>query len=137
MDVTLCTASILHLCSISMDRYYAIVNQPLLYNQRITNTRVALAIVTCYALSALTGFVPIFTGIYTSNEHLERFNANFDVPAAVNRVQCDLVVNKWFSVLAGAVSFWVPASIMVKSRSVRFNPMMLVAALEEHRMNEA
>ena len=36
MDVTLCTSSILHLSCISLDRYYAIVNQPLLYNDRMT-----------------------------------------------------------------------------------------------------
>lgn len=27
--------------------------------------------------------------------------------------ECDLVVNKWFSVLAGFVSFWIPGAIMV------------------------
>ena len=36
MDVTLCTSSILHLSCISLDRYYAIVNQPLLYYDRMT-----------------------------------------------------------------------------------------------------
>lgn len=36
MDVTLCTSSILHLSCISLDRYYAIVNQPLLYYERMT-----------------------------------------------------------------------------------------------------
>ena len=34
MDVTLCTASILHLSCISLDRYYAVVNKPLLYYDR-------------------------------------------------------------------------------------------------------
>ena len=31
MDVTCCTVSILHLCAVSVDRYYAIVREPLLY----------------------------------------------------------------------------------------------------------
>ena len=31
MDVTFCTVSILHLCAISIDRYHAIVKEPLLY----------------------------------------------------------------------------------------------------------
>lgn len=105
MDVTLCTASILHLSCIAMDRYYAIVNQPLLYYQRITPKRVALSVALCWILSILTGFVPVFTGIYTSPEHLALSKANPE--------ECNLVVNAYFSVLAGVVSFWIPGSIMV------------------------
>ena len=72
MDVTLCTSSILHLCCVSLARYFAVVNKPLLYNQRI-NSRVVLAMVAAsWVLSLLTGFVPVFTGIYSSEEQLER-----------------------------------------------------------------
>ena len=70
MDVTLCTASILHLCCISLDRYFAIVNRPLLYYQRVTTPRVVLSVLVVWALSLMTGFLPVFTGIYSSEEHL-------------------------------------------------------------------
>ena len=60
----------------------------------------------CWLLSGLTGFVPVFTGIYSSSEHLDLIRKNSQ--------DCgDLVVNKYFSVFAGIVSFWMPASIMV------------------------
>lgn len=106
MDVTLSTASILHLSCISIDRYFAIVHRPLLYHSRVTPCRVVLASFFCWILSSLTGFVPVFTGIYTSMEHLEK--------ARLNPADCaDLVVNKYFSVVAGIISFWLPGSIMV------------------------
>lgn len=104
MDVTLCTSSILHLCCISVDRYYAIVDRPLLYYDRITTARVVIAIICCWKLAALTGFVPVFTGIYSTDVHLQN---------SVDSIVCDLVVNKYFSVIAGMISFWVPAVIIV------------------------
>jgi hypothetical protein len=48
MDVTLCTASILHLSCISLDRYYAVVNKPLLYYDRFEyNNSIYLTIFFC------------------------------------------------------------------------------------------
>ncbi len=73
---------------------------------RVTPARVGVAVLTCWALSCGTGFVPVFTGAYTSMEYLERSRLNSEECA-------DLVVNKWFGVLAGIVSFWLPGSIMV------------------------
>ena len=35
MDVTCCTVSILNLCAVSIDRYYAIVKEPLLYQVQL------------------------------------------------------------------------------------------------------
>ena len=94
MDVTLCTSSILHLSCISLDRYFAIVDKPLLYNERVTPGKVGCTIALSWALSLLTGFVPVFTGIYSSTEHLELTRQN--------SASCDLVVNKYFSVIAGS-----------------------------------
>ena len=51
MDVTLCTSSILHLCCISVDRYYAIVDRPLLYNDRVTTSKCAVAVLGCWVLA--------------------------------------------------------------------------------------
>ena len=48
----------------------------------------------------------MFTGIYSSEDHLER---EFETGSTV----CDLSVNKIFSVLAGLISFWIPAVVIV------------------------
>ena len=82
----------------------AVVDRPLLYEERVTHFRVVLAIIGCWILSALTGFLPVFTGIYSSPEHLESLMKN-------SAMTCDLVVNKYFSVIAGCISFWLPGTL--------------------------
>ena len=52
-------------------------------------------------MAGLTGFVPVFTGIYSDPEHLKHSMMN-------SARTCDLVVNKYFSVIAGTISFWIP-----------------------------
>jgi len=105
LDVTLCTSSILHLGCISFDRYMAVVDKPLLYEDRVTHRRVAVSILGCWLMAGLTGFVPVFTGIYSDPEHLKNSMMN-------SAMTCDLVVNKYFSVIAGTISFWIPGSVM-------------------------
>ena len=57
MDVTLCTSSILHLCCISVDRYYAIVDRPLLYNDRVTTSKCAVAVLGCWVLAGIYNII--------------------------------------------------------------------------------
>ena len=55
-------------------------------------------ILMCWLLSSLMGFLPVFTGIYSSPEHLDLIRKNSQ--------DCgDLVVNKYLSVFADIVSF--------------------------------
>ena len=52
LDVMLCTASILNLCAISIDRYF-VITHPLQYATKRTPLRMAMMIVAVWALSAL------------------------------------------------------------------------------------
>jgi hypothetical protein len=81
----------------------AVVDRPLLYVDRVTHVRVSLWICFCWTFAGLMGFLPVFTGIYSIPEHL----ANSKESAAST---CDLVVNKYFSVIAGCISFWLPGN---------------------------
>lgn len=70
LDVYFSTASILHLCCISVDRYYAIVS-PLEYTIIMKQSTVGCMLGSAWALPALISFIPIFMGWYTTKEHLE------------------------------------------------------------------
>ena len=75
--------SILHLCAVSIDRYYAIVKEPLLYQvgelfiilqiirnllqNQATRWRTAVMIFLAWAVGLFIGFVSVFSGIYTTD----------------------------------------------------------------------
>uniref|UniRef100_T1D1U1 Putative octopamine receptor n=1 Tax=Cupiennius salei TaxID=6928 RepID=T1D1U1_CUPSA len=105
-DVLFSTASIMHLCCISVDRYYAIV-KPFEYPNKITSKSVACMLATVWLVSGLLSFIPIFSGWYTTNEHLLKRSINPDV--------CEFVVNKPYAVVSSCISFWVPCIIMISA----------------------
>ncbi|KAJ8927896.1 hypothetical protein NQ314_019594 [Rhamnusium bicolor] len=104
LDVYFSTASILHLCCISVDRYYAIV-KPLKYTLNMTKKVVALMILNTWLSPAVISFLPIFMGWYTTEENLV-FRAN-------NPDDCEFIVNKPYAVISSSISFWIPCSIMI------------------------
>ncbi|XP_014467276.1 PREDICTED: octopamine receptor beta-1R-like [Dinoponera quadriceps] len=104
LDVFFSTVSILHLCCISVDRYYAIV-QPLDYPLIMTNLRLGTMLSVVWCSPTVMSFLPIFAGWYTTQEHLE-YRRNYpDV--------CVFQVNKFYAVISSGVSFWVPGIIMI------------------------
>lgn len=58
-DVTCCTASIMHLCLISLDRYIAITD-PLRYKSRMSKRNASVVIACAWCISMAISFVPIF-----------------------------------------------------------------------------
>ncbi|XP_049334434.1 trace amine-associated receptor 1-like [Astyanax mexicanus] len=57
--IMLCSASIINLSFISIDRYYAVCH-PLLYHSKITSSVTVIMIVICWSVSAGAGFMIIF-----------------------------------------------------------------------------
>ncbi|XP_022210881.2 LOW QUALITY PROTEIN: octopamine receptor beta-3R [Drosophila obscura] len=104
LDVYFSTASILHLCCISVDRYYAIV-RPLEYPLNMTHKTVCFMLANVWILPALISFTPIFLGWYTTEEHLRELSLHPD--------QCSFVVNKPYALISSSVSFWIPGIVML------------------------
>lgn len=103
-DVYFSTASILHLCCISVDRYYAIV-RPLEYPITMTYKTVGCMLACCWVLPAILSFTPIFLGWYTTLDHeiFRKHNPNV----------CIFVVNTYYAMISSSVSFWIPGVVMV------------------------
>lgn len=104
LDVYFSTSSILHLCCISVDRYYAIV-KPLKYTLTMTKKVVALMILNTWISPAVLSFLPIFKGWYTTTENQIYRDNHPDV--------CEFVVNKPYAVISSSISFWIPCTIMI------------------------
>ncbi|CAK9800906.1 Octopamine receptor beta-1R [Anthophora quadrimaculata] len=104
LDVYFSTASILHLCCISVDRYYAIV-RPLEYPAIMRRLTVTCMLGSAWLLPALISFIPIFMGWYTTDAHLEKLRNNPQM--------CMFVVNKPYAVISSSVSFWIPGFVMI------------------------
>lgn len=104
LDVYFSTASILHLCCISVDRYYAIV-RPLEYPITMTHKTVGFMLANVWILPAIISFTPIFLGWYTTEEHKAFKLENPNV--------CIFVVNNYYAIISSSISFWIPGIVMV------------------------
>ena len=78
LDVYFSTVSILHLCCISVDRYYAIL-RPLEYPAIMKRFTVSCMLYSAWALPALISFIPIFMGWYSTEKHLQFLQDNSQV----------------------------------------------------------
>ncbi len=104
LDVHFSTVSTLHLCCISVDRYYAIV-RPLKYTSYMTVKVASVMIGVAWAAPILISFLPIFLGWYTTAGHHEWRQAHPD--------ECKFVVNKPYALLSSALTFWAPVVVML------------------------
>ncbi|XP_051960557.1 5-hydroxytryptamine receptor 4-like [Xyrauchen texanus] len=111
LDVLLTTASILHLCCIALDRYYAICCQPLVYSNKMTPVRVSLMLIGCWVIPFFISFLPIMQswnkiGIEKIVEH-RKFNLSS------NTTSCVFIVNRPYALVCSAVAFYMPLVLMV------------------------
>ncbi|KAG1943481.1 5-hydroxytryptamine receptor 4 isoform X1 [Pimephales promelas] len=109
LDVQLTTVSILHLCCIALDRYYAICCQPLVYNNKMTPIRVSLMLVGCWVISFFISFLPIMQSWNTIG--IESFIEQRKLNSSRNST-CVFMVNRPYALVCSAVAFYVPLMLM-------------------------
>nr|WNH96630.1 5-HT6 [Sinonovacula constricta] len=101
-DVMLCSASILNVCLISLDRYIAIMS-PLRYKVIVTYKRAFLMLGATWGLAITASFLPLSTGIH-----------NPDLPALTNLTifskepKCLFIPNLVYVIIASTVTILLP-----------------------------
>ncbi|XP_077089065.1 5-hydroxytryptamine receptor 4 isoform X2 [Siphateles boraxobius] len=110
LDVQLTSVSILHLCCIALDRYYAICCQPLVYNNKMTPVRVSLMLVGCWVIPFFISFLPIMQSWNTIG--IESFIEQRIFNSSRNST-CVFMVNRPYALVCSAVAFYVPLVLMV------------------------
>uniref|UniRef100_A0A8C1TCM4 Trace amine-associated receptor 1 n=1 Tax=Cyprinus carpio TaxID=7962 RepID=A0A8C1TCM4_CYPCA len=106
LDVTLCTASILNLCIISLDRYYAICH-PFKYHSKMTSLATLVMIIICWTVSATLGFGMIFMELNILGAE-DFYNENIKCDG-----RCTLFQSREAAIVMSLACFYVPAFVML------------------------
>ncbi|XP_053441925.1 alpha-2A adrenergic receptor [Nycticebus coucang] len=102
LDVLFCTSSIVHLCAISLDRYWSIT-QAIEYNLKRTPRRIKAIIVTVWVISAVISFPPLIS--------LEKKGSGGGQQPA--EPLCEINNQKWYVISSCIGSFFAPCLIMI------------------------
>lgn len=98
LDVLFCTSSIVHLCAISLDRYWS-VTQAVEYNLKRTPKRVKCIILVVWLISAFISSPPLIS-----------IDSNSEISS---QPQCELNDDTWYILSSSIASFFAPCLIMV------------------------
>lgn len=98
LDVLFCTSSIVHLCAISLDRYWS-VTQAIEYNLRRTPRRIKCTVFIVWVLAAIISFPPLIT--------MKKDKGKEDSP------ECKINEEKWYIIFSSTASFFAPCVIMI------------------------
>lgn len=97
LDVLFCTASIAHLCAISLDRYWSIT-KAIEYNLKRTPRRIKCIIFIVWVIAAVISFPPLIT--------MEKENSKEGPVCKINN-------DKWYVISSCIGSFFLPCVIMI------------------------
>nr|XP_006821795.1 PREDICTED: histamine H2 receptor-like [Saccoglossus kowalevskii] len=113
LDVLLCTASILNLFAICVDRYF-VITRPYQYPMMMNIRRAMVVVIIIWGVSLLISFLPLEMGWNTDDGKVQ----NYDDPR-----QCSLAANATYALVDGILLFYVPLTTM----SVMYIRIVLIA----------
>ena len=106
LDVLCCTASIIALMAVSIDRYIG-VTRPLNYSTIMTTRRTVYLIILVWTVSILTSVVPLF-GLTDSSKKIRDGQSTGD-PFET----CKINKNTFYTIFSSMISFYIPVFILL------------------------
>ncbi|TDH17449.1 hypothetical protein EPR50_G00008510 [Perca flavescens] len=107
LDVLFCTSSIVHLCAISLDRYWS-VTKAVSYNRKRTPKRIKAMISIVWLISIVISSPPL---LMTQKEDV--LGTEEEEDSDTQRQECNLNNQTWYILSSCIVSFFAPGVIMI------------------------